>query len=60
MPGSADVERIVAVVVSALNCSCGNVTCWNMSVKTIIIMIIISPLEASTQVRSQLRGATRI
>ena len=59
--GPANVERIIGVIVTPLDSSSGDVT-WggNISSATAAICLQILPLEASTQAKSQLRGATRI
>ena len=63
--GPANVERIIGVIVTPLDSSSGDVT-WGgntlgrASSATAAICLQILPLEASTQAKSQLRGATRI
>ena len=62
VPGPANVERIIAVVVSSLDSSSGDVT-WGAGRGFILgpnTPALFLPLEASTQARSQFRGATRI
>ena len=63
MSGPPNVERIIAVVVAALDGSSRDVT-WGGEILgsdgSAAISLQILPLEASTQARSQLRGATRI